>query len=185
VNHPPASATKADWREWARKVRSRVDWGAVSVGVVDSLECSEALAEGATVLTFLPMVNEVDLSALRVRRTDITWVVTRTPKRGALTVHPISSVLETHRYGFLQPVEESPPVDPEVIDVALVPGLVFDSGSRRLGHGGGYYDRLIPTLNAEARTIGVAADAIVVNCALPTDVHDVGVDAIVTETGIR
>jgi 5-formyltetrahydrofolate cyclo-ligase len=40
------------------------------------------------------------------------------------------------------------------VDVILVPALAVDTSGRRLGQGGGYYDRFVPQ-HAEARTIAL------------------------------
>ncbi len=183
MTRPPAGAGKADWRRWAGAVRRELDWATISRAVAGVLSDTGQLPTGATVLSYLPMADEVDLSELHRRRPDVTWLVTRTPRRGVLTVHRLDSAMETHRYGFLQPIRGSRLIDPQLIDVVLVPGLVFDTGMHRLGRGGGYYDRLLGSLRQDARSIGVGASRVVVRRAIPTDTHDIRVDTIVTEDG--
>ena len=63
----------------------------------------------------------------------------------------------------------------------LVPGVAFDRDGRRLGYGGGYYDRLLPLLSRDATRIAGAFDLQIVD-RVPAGPHDVAVDAIVTET---
>ncbi|WP_245523414.1 5-formyltetrahydrofolate cyclo-ligase [Spirochaeta thermophila] len=85
--------------------------------------------------------------------------------------------LVRHELGFLQPEEEGERgVRPEVV---LVPGLGFDRAGRRLGRGGGWYDRL---LVGEARAVGVCFACQVVE-AVPEEEHDVRVAYVVTEQG--
>lgn len=55
--------------------------------------------------------------------------------------------------GLFEPGGE-PFTDYAKIDVALVPGMAFDSEGHRLGRGRGYYDRFL-RLIPSARTIGV------------------------------
>jgi 5-formyltetrahydrofolate cyclo-ligase len=66
-------------------------------------------------------------------------------------------------------------------DVVITPGLAFDRCGRRLGMGGGYYDRFF------AETAGVrialASDWQIVD-AVPTGPHDQPVNIIVTESQI-
>ena len=65
----------------------------------------------------------------------------------------------------------------------LVPGVAFDLGGRRLGYGGGYYDRLLPLLPPRAARVAGAFEIQLVE-RVPAAPHDVAVDAIVTESRI-
>ena len=64
-----------------------------------------------------------------------------------------------------------------------MPGVGFDSAGRRLGYGGGYYDRLIETLRPGTSLIALAFDAQVVD-EIPAEEHDKKVDKIITETRV-
>lgn len=67
------------------------------------------------------------------------------------------------------------------IDLAIVPGVSFDINRNRLGRGKGYYDRLLPSI--EAYKIGLCFGFQISN-KIPTEVHDTPMDAILTEDGI-
>ena len=62
----------------------------------------------------------------------------------------------------------------------LVPGIAFDPAGKRLGYGGGYYDRLLPLMSPAAERVAGAFEAQIVE-RVPAAGHDVGVDCIVTE----
>jgi len=66
------------------------------------------------------------------------------------------------------------------IDWVLVPGIGFDAEGRRVGYGGGYYDRLLPLLENGAARVAGAFDLQIVE-RVPAAPHDATVDAIVTE----
>jgi 5-formyltetrahydrofolate cyclo-ligase len=75
-------------------------------------------------------------------------------------------------------------VDPATLDVVVVPGLGFTPDGRRIGQGGGHYDRFLPRLRPGCLTIGAAfAEQIVAD--LPVEAHDADVDAVVTDEGPR
>ena len=79
----------------------------------------------------------------------------------------------------LEAFADSPLVAPESVDLILVPGLAFTRDGRRLGRGGGYYDRLLARLPAATVKLGVCfAPQLLPD--LPTDLHDMRVDEIVT-----
>jgi len=92
-----------------------------------------------------------------------------------------------HRTEVLVPEVDGPElrvmpgdVDPTVLDLVIVPGLAFTTDGRRLGQGGGHFDRFLPRLRPECVTIGVGyAEQLVGD--LPVEVHDVRVHHVVTD----
>jgi 5-formyltetrahydrofolate cyclo-ligase len=69
---------------------------------------------------------------------------------------------------------------PTSIDVAVIPGAVFDRRGYRLGYGGGYYDRFLALEAPQALRVGLAFSEQVVE-TLPALPHDVPMDVLVTE----
>lgn len=83
--------------------------------------------------------------------------------------------------GIPEPAAELPRVELSAIDWVLVPGVAFDHDGRRLGYGGGFYDRLLASLEPRAPRIAGAFDLQVVP-AVPAAPHDLVVDMIVTQS---
>jgi 5-formyltetrahydrofolate cyclo-ligase len=66
-------------------------------------------------------------------------------------------------------------------DLILVPGVAFDLSGRRLGFGGGYYDRLLALpMAAGAHVVGLGYAFQVVE-RLPAEAWDRPVDTVITE----
>lgn len=65
------------------------------------------------------------------------------------------------------------------IDIIIVPGVGFDRYGNRLGYGKGYYDRFLP-LCENATKIGICYQEQLLEY-IPTDIHDVKVDIIITD----
>lgn len=85
--------------------------------------------------------------------------------------------------GILEPAESSPQVSPQKVDFFLVPGIAFDKQGNRLGHGSGFYDRLLAQIKSGAFCLGYAHDFQMVPM-IPHEAHDIRVHAVATPTGI-
>ncbi|HEY2785875.1 MAG TPA: 5-formyltetrahydrofolate cyclo-ligase [Fimbriiglobus sp.] len=72
-------------------------------------------------------------------------------------------------------------VQPEDLDLVMVPGTAFDPRGARLGQGKGYYDRLLSRVRPDTPLIAVAFDGQIFD-EIPVAPHDVFMDLIVTET---
>ena len=62
----------------------------------------------------------------------------------------------------------------------LVPGLAFDHQGGRIGHGAGFYDRLLATRAPESLCVAIGYDWQLVDDDLPQSAHDVRMDWIIT-----
>lgn len=80
----------------------------------------------------------------------------------------------------LEPSVLAPKVQPSIV---VVPIVAFDEAGYRLGYGGGFYDRTLPTLSAD-QVVGIAFEAQRVP-VLPRGPNDVRLATIATETGIH
>lgn len=68
------------------------------------------------------------------------------------------------------------------LDAAFVPALAVGRDGRRLGQGGGYYDRAVPALRCPV--IAVVHDHERLD-TVPAEPHDIRVQAVLTPTGVR
>ena len=88
-------------------------------------------------------------------------------------------------FGMHKTQEPSPKlrikINPESFDLVIVPGVAFDRKGGRLGHGKGYYDRFLEITSAFR--LGLAFDCQLLE-NVPTELHDVPMNAILSESGI-
>ena len=68
-------------------------------------------------------------------------------------------------------------------DIVFVPAMAIDAQGRRLGQGGGSYDRALPRRRPGAPVVAVVADEEFGLQPLPSEPHDEAVDAVVTPGG--
>jgi len=185
------AVTKAELRKTALAARDRFP-------VERRIEASLAIAEigsadievnsGEIVSGFWPIRSEVDIRPLlfRLREKgarlclpvvlDRQTIVFRELVRGARMVDT--------GFGTAGPGEEAAVLDP---DLMLVPLAAFDRRGNRVGYGAGHYDRAIASLREKGkmpRLIGIALDVQEVS-AIPFEIHDVPLPAILTESGMH
>jgi 5-formyltetrahydrofolate cyclo-ligase len=98
-----------------------------------------------------------------------------------LRLHEVSAdtQLTSSPLGVREPAPAAPTLDAESIDLFLVPGLLFDRRGRRLGRGGGHFDRLLARARPEATRVGLCHASRVVD-ALPEDPWDARMHFVVT-----
>jgi len=91
--------------------------------------------------------------------------------------------LELSSLEILEPKINCPRINPTQIDFFLVPGIGFDRQGNRLGHGAGFYDRLLALASPTAFLLGYGYDFQVVD-AIPHEAHDIVMHAMVTPSQI-
>lgn len=137
---------------------------------------------GAVVSGFWPMGPEIDIRPLlqELHARGHAVVLPETPPRG----HPLifrrwapGMAMVAEKFGTLRPTGAV-----MAPDWLLVPLLAFDRAGRRLGYGGGYYDRTLAGLpGAVAVGCGWAAQEVP---EVPADALDARLQAIATEQGV-
>jgi 5-formyltetrahydrofolate cyclo-ligase len=140
------------------------------------------LVEAKTVLLFASLEHEVatdpllDALAQQGKRLVLPRV-----QADELVLHEVSvdTPLEPGAFSVPEPPVEARVVEPGTVDFALVPALAVDVRGFRIGYGGGYYDRLLPTLSG-ASTCAVAFDFQLV-AEVPEFPFDAPVDWVVTD----
>jgi len=176
---------KDDLRKHGKDIRGGITTGEVrqaSKTICSWIESWQSYKEASTVLTYLPMRNEVDLTPLIPRSPQKKWVIPCVRPSGRMTFHAYDpSTLLLHPLGMLEPDPESPVTVPDDIDCVLVPGLAFDRSGWRLGYGGGFYDRFLTGF--KGASAGITYDRLLFD-NVPHDSHDIPVQYVVTESGI-
>jgi 5-formyltetrahydrofolate cyclo-ligase len=148
-------------------------------------------AEASTISWFVGVKSEVmtlpmvaDALAAR-RRVALPWVA---PDELKLALVGSLEEVEPAPFGLLEPKEalrqdQARAVPPADVDFFVVPGVAFDRHGGRLGHGRGYYDRLLAHARPDATVAGLCFEVQLVD-AVPMAEHDVRLDYVVTELGV-
>lgn len=197
---PAAAPTGAPLREAKQILRARIvglrdalDAGTrtrASAAIAGTVASLESFRRAHTVLLFASFGSEwqtrpVLEGALALGKRVVLPRVDRSARVLRLQrVADLGRDLAPGVFGIPEPLPRCETVPHADIDWVLVPGLGFDRAGRRLGYGGGYYDRMLPTLPARAPRVAAAYSIQVVD-EVPSAPHDVEVDALVTERGLE
>jgi 5-formyltetrahydrofolate cyclo-ligase len=144
----------------------------------------EYIAAG-TVFCYVSVADEPDTRALM----EDAWArgkhvcVPRCISMGVMRAHEIAGPddLTPGAYDIPEPGAHAPLVSPEEIGLTVVPCVCCDREGRRLGYGGGFYDRWLEQCAAPA---AVLCFENVVVPAVPCEPHDRRADIVVTEAAV-
>ena len=102
----------------------------------------------------------------------------------AVEITSLDNLIESE-YGILEPSVEEPHIDPNEIDLIVVPGVAFDRNGGRMGYGAGFYDRYFKKINEDNMKkvikLALAYDFQILE-KIPMNEQDVPVNYIITET---
>ncbi len=177
-------------------IRRRMRTVLAGMGAGERREASAALCrrlgelptwrEARCLLVFLPMAGEPDIEAAATaaaaggRRICVPRVDWSRRRMHPVAIGGFDEAVADPEHPRLRCPPPGPAVDPAEIDLVLVPGLAFDAAGGRLGRGGGFYDRFLPTLPPATVRVGVAFDAQILP-EVPTDGRDVRMSFVVTD----
>ncbi len=95
--------------------------------------------------------------------------------------------LEVNQFGILEPFDTARKVSVDKLDLIIMPLVAYDSQGRRLGMGGGFYDRTLASMhvhNSKPHLLGLAYSSQHIE-ELPSDSWDINIHSVITELGIR
>jgi 5-formyltetrahydrofolate cyclo-ligase len=188
--------TSADLKRAKRVVRHRVlaardamsaaQRQRASARIVDLVLSLPEVGSASTVLVFWSFGSEPDtaplIEALHARgiRVALPRIVDGEMEPRAYA--PGDAVTETS-FGAREP-SAGEGLDPSVIDVVVTPAVAFDRSGRRVGYGGGFYDRFFPRTRPDTMRIGIGFGRQLLDEDLPGGQFDLRIDGVVTESGV-
>lgn len=115
------------------------------------------------------------------RSLGIQTALPRIEESGEMVFHLFENEtpLIRHTFGMREPSPEAPVIEATEKTLIVVPGLAFDRGGRRLGYGGGFYDRYLASHPRAACVM--AAFACQEAACVPAGEGDIAIPVIITE----
>ncbi len=176
--------TKKELRKYFTEIRKAASCNESDIVITERLKKLEVFNDTDTVLLFASHRSEPSTwnFAEYLLNKGISVAYPKCGDGGEMTFYRVNSLDRLHigKYGIAEPEGNIMDI-PQITDktVCIVPGLAFTCDGRRLGYGGGYYDRFLskyPNLITIAPTYEKC-----ITDDIPTMEHDIKVKSIVTE----
>lgn len=139
---------------------------------IDNIKIINSFIKNKIVCTYIHTDSEVDIT------NDLIGY------KQLITSYLVSSDIELCLYkepfikNALNILEPENPIKINEVDVFLVPGVAFTVSGKRLGRGGGYYDKLLSKY-PDTLKIGITFNERIMQ-DLPTESHDISMDYVFT-----
>lgn len=197
ANDPQQAKDVARWRKAERR---RLLTARAALSTIELGEAAQAISRaldtligsrfpsltGRIVSGYWPIRSEPDLRTWLGRQraagaiTALPVVETRAAPLVFRRWQPGARMIRGH-WNIPVPTPDVETVTPEIV---LAPLVGWDPAGYRLGYGGGYFDRTLAASSAHPFVVGVGLENARLQTIFPQS-HDVPLDAIVTEAGIR
>lgn len=189
----PSEFTKDEYRKFAlANRRQQEDKDQLSRRIVGAFMSLPEYALADTVLFYVDVRSEVrtqidlGLAIAAGKNVVVPWC----NRIGELELFRLrdTNQLEVGMYGIPEPQQAlrhlpENRVDVEELDLIMVPGVAFSHQGARIGHGKGYYDRLLQNARPETPLVGLAFECQLFE-SVPVAEHDVWMNRIVTENAV-
>ena len=171
---------KTDLRIRAKSIRKNLDINSISLFFVEKIRQLDYYQKAKNILLFYPMKYEINLLPLLDDEKNFYF-----PKvyEEQLLICPYKKgdIVINSELNIKEPC--SNPVNPQILDLVIVPALMADSQGFRLGYGGGFYDRFLAE-NPHVKTVLPIPEELYVE-KLPRDEFDIPVDYVIVKKRLK
>ena len=140
---------KTDLRIWAKSIRKTLDMDKISNNAVRLIRENSLYKKAENILIFYPMKYEVYLLELLEDNKNF-YLPKVCEKRLLICPFKSGDKLEKSDFNILEPCSIS--VNPNILNLIILPALMADEAGYRLGYGKGFYDRFLGE-NPDIKTI--------------------------------
>ena len=140
------------------------------------------------IMIFMDMKNEVKITKLMELYPEKSFFIPKITdsKNREMKINKYEeNELVLHKFGYYES-SSSDFYNENILDIVIVPAVVFDLEKNRIGFGGGYYDTFLKKIrggNKKVLFIGICYDFQIIE-KVPAEEHDVVLDFVVSESRI-
>ena len=177
---------KEELREKYKQVRKNIKnkeklSGLIAQKVIASSEYMNA----KVICIYKNLKDEVDTSEIindALKRGKIVGIpITYKTHMDFYKISSIEEIKNINSFGAGEPEQNKQNlINPQIIDLVIIPGICFDVSNNRLGFGKGYYDKYLNNKELSALKIGICfKKQVMENELIDVDIYDVKMDKLV------
>ena len=154
--------------------------------IIQNLE--KFIKNAENIMIFMDMKNEVRITKLMKLYPEKSFFIPKITdsKNREMKINRYNeNELVLHKFGYYES-SSSDFYNENILDIVIVPAVVFDLEKNRIGFGGGYYDTFLKKIrggNKKVLFIGICYDFQIIE-KVPAEEHDVVLDFVVSESRI-
>ena len=154
--------------------------------IIENLE--KFIKNAENIMIFMDMKNEVRITKLMKLYPEKSFFIPKITdsKNREMKINKYEeNELVLHKFGYYES-SSSDFYNENILDIVIVPAVVFDLKKNRIGFGGGYYDTFLKKIREENKKIlfiGICYDFQIIE-KVPAEEHDVVLDFVVSESRI-
>ena len=154
--------------------------------IIQNLE--KFIKNAKNIMIFMDMKNEVKITKLMKLYPEKSFFISKITdsKNREMKINRYNeNELVLHKFGYYES-SSSDFYNENILDIVIVPAVVFDLEKNRIGFGGGYYDTFLKKIrggNKKVLFIGICYDFQIIE-KVPVEEHDVVLDFVVSESRI-
>lgn len=172
--------TKSDIRRAVRQsiaALSKGERSAYSTQIFNHIASLKEVQQASVIALFASLADEPQSGDLIEQLSRHKRIVLPRIEGDEMEFYDISEGLKIGAFGIMEP-QSSRAVNPDEIDVMVVPGVAFTREGARCGRGKGFYDKYLKRTGFRAYTIGACFPCQIVD-TLPCESHDVAMDTVI------
>ncbi len=176
--------TKNELRIIAKNIRKELDVKSISEKIIRNFLALSYYKTSVNIAMYYPTGTELDLIHLfdeQGKNFYLPKILNSNKEMFFVKYEKNKTVLVENKYKILEPQGDK--INPQILDLIILPALMADKNGYRLGYGGGYYDKFFNKNNIDAIKIILIPDELLVS-ALPRESFDIPANIIITQTKI-
>ena len=173
---------KEQIRNFAKQHRKFLDVNSLSFKIQQNLYSLPEFIKSKNIFTYYSFSDEV--STLDIfNKTEKNWFIPKIEQKNLLVCPFNKNNLIENQYKIMEPKTSENNINPDELDMVIIPALAADRNGYRIGYGKGYYDRFLASIKSKSIKATLVFSDLLFDNIYPNE-FDIKSDIIITDKEI-